>query len=122
MARPTARRSALRSESHMSTALTPSERRRRTVSFSARIGAASGSTPAEGRSMLLRIAVAAVLRLPLLRPLVGHPVLADEPPAEIDGAATRGAERERRVLLAWLHLPAAGGTAEIGRASCRERV
>src|SRR5713101_6326474 len=110
MARPTARRSALRSESHMRTALTPSDSRSRTVSFSARIGAAPGSTPAEGRSMLLGILVAALGRL-LRGPFAGRPVLAGEPAAEIDGAAARGAERERGVLLAWLHLRATGGTA-----------
>src|SRR5712691_2116782 len=111
MARPTARRSALRSESHMRRALTPSDSRSRTVSFSARIGAAPGSTPAEGRSMLLGILVAALALGRLLRgPLAGRPVLAGEPAAEIDGAAARGAERERGVLLAWLHLRAAGGT------------
>src|SRR5207237_6908327 len=70
---------------------------------------APGSTPAARRSMLLGIAVAALLHL-LGGALARQPVLAGEPAPEVDGAAARGAERERRVLRARLYLRAAGGT------------
>src|SRR5207244_12057345 len=95
MARPTARRSALRSESHMSSALTPNESTSRTASFRARIRVAPGSTPSAGRSMFLRIALAALLRF-LLGALGCDPVLADEPAPEIDGPTPRRPEREGR--------------------------
>src|SRR5438132_10164375 len=111
MARPTARRSALRSESHMSRALTPSERTRRTASFRLRIRAAPGSTPAVDRSMLLRVRVAALRLVRLPVPLSRDAVLAGEPAPEIDRPASGRTERERRVLLARLHLRAAGETA-----------
>jgi hypothetical protein len=60
--------------------------------------------------MFLGICVAA----PLLRlgrgAFAGHPVLADEPTAQVDGAAAGRTERERWVLLARLYVGLAGRT------------
>ena len=43
--------------------------------------------------------------------LARHAVLADEPAPQVDRAATRRAERERRVLLPGLYVDLASGTA-----------
>src|SRR6266481_8082037 len=110
MARPTARRSALRSESHINRTLTASESTSRTVSLRARIGAAPGSTPGAEGSMLLRFAVAAPGRLAGLR-LGGHAIFSYEPAPQVDRTAAGRTEGKRRILLARLHLAAARGTA-----------
>src|SRR2546428_789062 len=82
---------------HMSRRRPPNESTGRTVSFRARIRDAPGSPPSGGRSMFVRIALAALLRF-LLGALGCDPVLADEPAPEIDGPTPRRAEREGRVL------------------------
>src|SRR6202171_3866200 len=121
IAAPTARRSVCRSESQTNTALIAMETAVRKISLNRRIGAPRVTRCRVGvKRLLLRnapgrasvlLALAVVLwfgRLGLGR--LWHAIRADEPFPEVDGAAARGAERKRRVLLARLRFAAAGGT------------